>query len=834
MFAKRARPAGGNAAQLRSKRRARSSSSASEGAADSTAGAAAARGGSRLSLDCDEDNGAFRVKKSKLSRQMTARGAPVQLEPTSAAPADGRRQSTAGRRPTSAPESRELLRGALATEDDGEDAPMVVDPSEVLAGPEAVAAAAAGAGEGAPGVDSDEDGDNAAAAERAAAARLARAQRAAVRELGGSKAEREAIASRAQRPQDYVPLVRPQGPAASRAVGSAELGAVELGTERSPFEKPAVLSAAPASAGPGDLAIAAAHALSIPGSEEDNAAEAWAMQQMRVGAHRRRAGAVAAEDLKNLSGAGALPAARSRAPLPHKGLNGDTGKNEAAAPKLQSPAQAMTLLWETLEQLEGGVGERSKREEELEEQRLSAQDQLKEIEGKERGLDKLLRAAQELDRMAWGLGGLLDEKVKKLRQASQTLATMEQEVAKKSRTRRSRCVAADVVHNGGATLSKASSDTGEESHLKDNRKRRRRPSTAFIEGWDTSSESEGEAQEWSRDRVLLVKAAHKQVLGDVDDEFASTDSLLEPLRTAKKQLGGEYEKAFIHESLPEALSLHVEHSLLWWDPLALPGEEEAQEEMWGPRARLAGAGVERFDWFDRVFAFTELRGDDDPDRELVPRLVQGRIFPEVARRLRECWDVSSARQTARVVELLDECTSFEDERRDSGLSELLAATQARLEAGAAELAPEVFVPNAALSRWYASDARQRLLWRSCKIAHNACQLDGRLPEASLKTFVLGHIFSTRLAPHLRAPRTDPVELALVERFVASLPASWLESGLPPALVPLRDALSPRVAPAGPQAAATAEGAAKVLRLLRCADEAQALLQSSRNAGGRGR
>ncbi|CAK0810693.1 unnamed protein product, partial [Prorocentrum cordatum] len=77
-----------------------------------------------------------------------------------------------------------------------------------------------------------------------------------------------------------------------------------------------------------------------------------------------------------------------------------------------------------------------------------------------------------------------------------------------------------------------------------------------------------------------------------------------------------------------------------------------------------------------------------------------------------------------------------------------------------------------LERWYASGARRRLLWRSCKIARCALHLDGRLPDARLVQLVLHQVFERRVAPHLRAPRLDKGEMAVVERFVAGLPDKW--------------------------------------------------------------
>merc|ERR1712187_452721 len=109
--------------------------------------------------------------------------------------------------------------------------------------------------------------------------------------------------------------------------------------------------------------------------------------------------------------------------------------------------------------------------------------------------------------------------------------------------------------------------------------------------------------------------------------------------------------------------------------------------------------------------------------------------------------------------------------------------------------------------------------------HGGLPASGEVEQ--LSHLILNSVFSTRIAPHLRSPRTDIDELRLVDRFVTSLPRRWLDQGLPPALAPLRDALGPRAtasaaAAAGPD---VGEAAARVLRALRCFDEAQVILDT---------
>merc|ERR1712118_582087 len=100
----------------------------------------------------------------------------------------------------------------------------------------------------------------------------------------------------------------------------------------------------------------------------------------------------------------------------------------------------------------------------------------------------------------------------------------------------------------------------------------------------------------------------------------------------------------------------------------------------------------------------------------------------------------------------------------AAFSELLDAALKRLEQSLTDLVPEVFVAEAEVAGWYASEERMCFLWRSCKVARCAAQLDGRLPDERLAQFILGAVFAQRIAPHLRQPRLDAEEMRLIERF----------------------------------------------------------------------
>lgn len=349
----------------------------------------------------------------------------------------------------------------------------------------------------------------------------------------------------------------------------------------------------------------------------------------------------------------------------------------------------------------------------------------------------------------------------------------------------------------------------------------------------SSSSSDGDLEEIASDRAAFCAAAHKQILEDVTEDLTTTAGALRLLSGVKRRLLNVYNEAFVPQALPEALSFYVSYALLWWDPLEHCMRRRGAHSVsgdplplpsWGPGKPNSDTELEGFGWFADLAPFSEIMGDDDPDCNLVPQLVQRCVFPEVARRLRDCWNVTSLRQSHRVAALLDECLLFDTVSEVGAHAGLQDAAFQRLQTGLAECAPQVFVPNEVIPRWYRSAARWRLLWRCCKIARCALALQGRLPDERLSWLVLSAIFATRIAPHLQSPRLDGREMDFVERFVSQLPQSWFMEGLPAVLVQLRDVLGPR-APTGPRAAATAESAVRVLHLLRCFDEAQVLKDS---------
>ncbi|CAE7202509.1 Gcfc2 [Symbiodinium natans] len=632
------------------------------------------------------------------------------------------------------------------------------------------------------------------------AARLARAQRAAARELG-------APAPRAGRYTAMTGLPAKPKPAPPPAPAKSNATSERI------------------------KALAEAAQKELNDGEEEDASDAWALRQLGLGLHRRRGGEAVEvvetsldEEIAKLSSRDGVAQVRKAAERVAKGHDGEAAIR-AKASVIPAASEAMARLWATMKALESSAGDRDAKLEELTGQADAARDELAEIERRDKDISRMLRSVQELEELAWSLGGLLDEKSPKCKQAAKMLAQIEEDFSQRRTKRRAKDIA-EALKETGASLTYqeeeaedgSDAEKAEQAEQATARRRQRRGRRKGDDGWDTSDLSEEDGLEATRkDRATFSTAVQKQLLDDVSEEFASARSVLKALKSVKKKLQDEYRQAFVHLALPEVFGFFVDFAALWWDPLRLLARSD--DVTFGPRKAITSTQLESFDWFEDMAAFTELLGDDDPDGELVPKIVQQCIFPEVARRLRGCWDVTSMSQSQRAAALLDECLLFEVGEAAEAFGELAEAAVERLRAGLRDFAPEVFVPAPQVTAWYASAARKRLLRRSCKIAACAAQLEGRIPDEKLAPVLLQDIFTTRIAPHLQAPRLRPEEMAIVETFVDVLPERWFENGLPQSLRPLRDVLGPR---APPNSESTKSAAIALLRRMHCYDEAQAL------------
>eukprot|EP00933_Yihiella_yeosuensis_P050591 TRINITY_DN4838_c0_g1_i5.p1 TRINITY_DN4838_c0_g1~~TRINITY_DN4838_c0_g1_i5.p1 ORF type:complete len:647 (-),score=129.22 TRINITY_DN4838_c0_g1_i5:757-2661(-) len=484
MFAKRAKPGAPRAT------RKVSIGSESEGDDDSKPAAAAVGQRRKLvALGPEDDNEApvFKVKKSKMSRQMAATKAPVEID-----------KPPPEKRPLG---QDELLKKYGVQSVSGSRKPSQVGDrnDELVDGDEGMPSGAAEVltSDAVPGFDGEEEDEITASANKAGmAARLARAQRAAARELGASGGGPPGA-------NEYIPLTASQAPRPGNRSPTEAPGASPVGASRAAsLSKEQLLAAAQRELNAGE------------DEDEPDFAEAWAQQQMRVGAHSRFGSGPKTSlaemefERESTSRRGAEEAERVA-----MGLHGQSGAapQEKSTAKssgvtLLAPGQAMAKLWESMKGLEGGAGERTERLAELKGQCEEAQVQLEEIQKQDKKLNRSLKTVQELEEFAWSLGGLLDAKAGKVKQATQMMAQMEEDFTKKRARRRLRHLAS-MLRKDGASLSRehpANDDEEFDEHpdAAERRLQRRRTRRQLREAKD---------EEGGKRQMLVMKMAWKRI-----------------------------------------------------------------------------------------------------------------------------------------------------------------------------------------------------------------------------------------------------------------------------------------------------------------------------------
>ncbi|KAG5182506.1 hypothetical protein JKP88DRAFT_268774 [Tribonema minus] len=341
------------------------------------------------------------------------------------------------------------------------------------------------------------------------------------------------------------------------------------------------------------------------------------------------------------------------------------------------------------------------------------------------------------------------------------------------------------------------------------RRKRQRPRDATFDAWvqdhalreslasDAESSSEGDeegggsggsaaapAAAATRARVAALLDAAALVLEDVDEDVRSLPALKALFEGWKRDHGEHYARAYCALSLPPLLAPLVRLEMLRWDPV--------HGTVRGGDAGAAAAAdeevdtvFERFAWFRCLFDFAEgiatpaaaeYATDEDPDADLVPKLLEAAAVPQLAAAIESAYDAGSAAATAHLVAAAKELLFFP--LSAAAAARLAAAPLPPLRAAAAALCVPVVGPLAARGGGVALAARR--LWHAARLYHNAAAWDGVAAAAALVPIAIGEVAARRAAPALerllrgRAPPAAAVRavVPVIERFAALTPVAW--------------------------------------------------------------
>ncbi len=176
--------------------------------------------------------------------------------------------------------------------------------------------------------------------------------------------------------------------------------------------------------------------------------------------------------------------------------------------------------------------------------------------------------------------------------------------------------------------------------------------------------------------VLLAGIEEKAAacMDDVDEEVRSLECLKIKLETWKQRFRNQYDQCFVSLAIPKLLAPFAKLELVGWDVLqfssvlSAPGSkfyDSVHTKPW-----KSSEFVSHFNWYKYFVNFgaaLEPRAhmgqvdeeDEDPDNDLVPKLVELVVLPSLMSALKTAYDPVSVKQTKSAIAAVSEALSFE-------------------------------------------------------------------------------------------------------------------------------------------------------------------------------
>ncbi|CAM9789543.1 unnamed protein product [Chrysoparadoxa australica] len=307
-------------------------------------------------------------------------------------------------------------------------------------------------------------------------------------------------------------------------------------------------------------------------------------------------------------------------------------------------------------------------------------------------------------------------------------------------------------------------------------------------------EDEVEGDEDKR-RVKLLEAA-EIILEDVDPEVRSLTEIKAVFEGWKKLFNDQYQQAFVSMSIPELVEPLVLLEMLRWEPIK----------------GVEGDVLDSFDWYQCFFDFGEdaeppevenglgVDGESggpalDPDKNLVPALVERVALPLLAARLQSCYDPASTRQTEVLISAVTEMLVYEPSEK--AVKTLVAAPLEQITQAVADVCVPMLnktAPLPALLEGSAIVLRELIL--AAKLLGNLCAWSEVIAGAVMIPPALESLLCGKMVTAMRAMlRTEAAKgvsrvvmvthlICVSELCLSVIPSLWLKE------VATKETLSP--------------------------------------------
>uniref|UniRef100_A0A8C3PU68 GC-rich sequence DNA-binding factor 2 n=1 Tax=Calidris pygmaea TaxID=425635 RepID=A0A8C3PU68_9CHAR len=268
----------------------------------------------------------------------------------------------------------------------------------------------------------------------------------------------------------------------------------------------------------------------------------------------------------------------------------------------------------------------------------------------------------------------------------------------------------------------------------------------------------------SKDNVLEDS---RKIFEDVHADFCDISKILLKFQEWKEKFPDTYCDAYISFCLPKLLNPLIRAQLVNWNPL-----ENFTE-------------LEEMPWFRAIEEFSDAKNiseskrDDDPDREVLPKVIEKTILPKITGFVKNVWDPLSTSQTKNLVQLCKnvfEKQVLSKNECSRAKEDLINTVVLRMKKSVEE---DVFIPlypkNTVEDKSsLCSKFQERRFWSAVKLLSNVLLWDGIVQEDTVRDLGLSKLLNRYLLLNLLNTPPGPDNIEKCNKVVASLPERWFQ------------------------------------------------------------
>ncbi|XP_010279766.1 PREDICTED: GC-rich sequence DNA-binding factor 2 [Phaethon lepturus] len=275
-----------------------------------------------------------------------------------------------------------------------------------------------------------------------------------------------------------------------------------------------------------------------------------------------------------------------------------------------------------------------------------------------------------------------------------------------------------------------------------------------------------EVTEFQKTKDNVLEDSRK-IFEDVHADFCDIRKILLKFQEWKEKFPDSYCDAYISFCLPKLLNPLIRVQLINWNPL-----ENVTE-------------LEEMPWFRAIEEFSDAKSvsepkrDDDPDQEVLPRVIEKTILPKITAFVKNVWDPLSTSQTKNLVQLCNnmfEKQVLSKNESSRAKEDLMNMVVLRMKKSVEE---DVFIPlypksTAEDKSSLCSKFQERRFWSAVKLLSNVLLWDGIVREDTVRDLGLSKLLNRYLLLNLLNTPPGPDNIEKCNKVVACLPERWFQ------------------------------------------------------------